>query len=159
VRGAEPKGRDEIEKLPGSGRLPKEPCCHLRRRHLRELDSFKKERAAASMFKRRSPHRPSCSRHVRKERRPSTEIRLDVNSALQTYEPPLACFVPRAGCANGGDPPMAHRRQRYKSHPRLTRWAFSDKGMSWSETGSHALALLKIVELNGEWDELWAAAT
>jgi hypothetical protein len=33
------------------------------------------------------------------------------------------------------------------------------KGMSWSETGSHALALLKIVELNGEWDELWAAAT
>jgi hypothetical protein len=32
------------------------------------------------------------------------------------------------------------------------------KGMSWSETGSHALALLKVVELNGEWDELWAAA-
>ena len=32
------------------------------------------------------------------------------------------------------------------------------KGMSWSERGSHALALLKIVELNGEWDELWAAA-
>jgi hypothetical protein len=32
------------------------------------------------------------------------------------------------------------------------------KGMSWRETGSHALALLKVVELNGEWDELWAAA-
>ncbi len=32
------------------------------------------------------------------------------------------------------------------------------KGMSWSERGSHALALLKVVELNGEWDELWAAA-
>jgi len=32
------------------------------------------------------------------------------------------------------------------------------KGMSWSETGSHALALLKVVDLNGEWDELWAAA-
>jgi len=32
------------------------------------------------------------------------------------------------------------------------------KGMSWSETGSHALALLKVVELNAEWDELWAAA-
>jgi hypothetical protein len=32
------------------------------------------------------------------------------------------------------------------------------KGMSWSQRGSHALALLKIVELNGEWDELWAAA-
>ncbi len=30
--------------------------------------------------------------------------------------------------------------------------------MSASETGSHALALLKVVELNGEWDELWAAA-
>lgn len=32
------------------------------------------------------------------------------------------------------------------------------KGMSWSEAGSHALALLKVVELNGEWDELWAEA-
>jgi hypothetical protein len=32
------------------------------------------------------------------------------------------------------------------------------KGMSWSERGSHALALLKVVELNGEWDELWAEA-
>jgi hypothetical protein len=32
------------------------------------------------------------------------------------------------------------------------------KGMSWSDTGSRALALLKVVELNGEWDELWAAA-
>lgn len=32
------------------------------------------------------------------------------------------------------------------------------KGMSWSEDGSHALALLKVVELNGEWDELWAEA-
>jgi len=32
------------------------------------------------------------------------------------------------------------------------------KGMSWSERGSHALALLKVVELNGEWDKLWATA-
>lgn len=32
------------------------------------------------------------------------------------------------------------------------------KGMSWSEGGSGALALLKVVELNGEWDELWAEA-
>jgi hypothetical protein len=29
------------------------------------------------------------------------------------------------------------------------------KGMSWSESGSRALSLLKVVELNGEWDELW----
>lgn len=28
------------------------------------------------------------------------------------------------------------------------------KGMSWSEAGSRALSLLKVVELNGEWDEL-----
>jgi hypothetical protein len=33
-----------------------------------------------------------------------------------------------------------------------------DKGMSWSEAGSRALALLKVVELNGEWDELWDSA-
>lgn len=29
------------------------------------------------------------------------------------------------------------------------------KGMSWSEDGSHALAVLKVVELNNEWDGLW----
>jgi len=29
------------------------------------------------------------------------------------------------------------------------------KGMSWSESGSRALSLLKVVEINGEWDELW----
>ncbi len=33
------------------------------------------------------------------------------------------------------------------------------KGMSWSEAGSQALSLLKVVELNGEWDELWETAT
>lgn len=32
------------------------------------------------------------------------------------------------------------------------------KGMSWSEAGSHGLALLKVIELNGEWDKLWDAA-
>ena len=32
------------------------------------------------------------------------------------------------------------------------------KGMSWSEAGSRALSLLKVVELNGEWDELWNSA-
>ena len=29
------------------------------------------------------------------------------------------------------------------------------KGMSWSEAGSRALSLLKVVELNGEWEQLW----
>ena len=32
------------------------------------------------------------------------------------------------------------------------------KGMGWSEAGSQALSLLKVVELNGEWDELWETA-
>ena len=129
MRGAEFKGRDaEVEQLLGSGRLPKSPCCHLRR-FVSGMGSVKKERAAASTFKTRAPHRSSCSRRAEEGRRPSTEIRLDVNSALQTYEPPLASFVPRAGCANGRDPPRAHRRQRCKPHPRLTRWAFSDKGL------------------------------
>lgn len=32
------------------------------------------------------------------------------------------------------------------------------KGMSWSEAGSRALSLLKVVELNDEWDELWETA-
>ena len=87
MRGAKSEGHDELEQLPGSGRLPKEPCCH-RRKFLSELGSVKKERAAASVFQTRASHRPSCSRHVRKERRPSTEIRLGVNySALQTHEP------------------------------------------------------------------------
>ena len=30
------------------------------------------------------------------------------------------------------------------------------KGMSWSDLGSRALALLKMVELNGQWPSLWA---
>jgi hypothetical protein len=29
------------------------------------------------------------------------------------------------------------------------------KGMSWSPTGSKALGILKVVELNGQWDQLW----
>ena len=27
--------------------------------------------------------------------------------------------------------------------------------MSWSQAGSHALAILKIEELNGRWSQLW----
>ena len=29
------------------------------------------------------------------------------------------------------------------------------KGMSWRSVGSHALAILKVVELNGQWQQLW----
>jgi len=127
VRGAKSEGHDELEQLPGSGRLPKEPCCH-RRKFLSELGSVKKERAAASVFQTRASHRPSCSRHVRKERRPSTEIRLGVNFALQTQGPSLAFFVPRSRFASGRDPPDAHGIPGYKPYSRLTRGAFSDKG-------------------------------
>jgi len=112
VRGAQSEERDaEVAQLAGSGRLPKEPCCHLRRRFVSGLDSVKKERAAASMSKSRAPHRSSCSRRAEEVGRgPSTEIRLDLNTAPQTHEPLLSFFVRRARCANGRDPPEAHRR-------------------------------------------------
>jgi hypothetical protein len=29
--------------------------------------------------------------------------------------------------------------------------------MSWSQLGSHALAILRTVELNQRWQQLWAA--
>jgi hypothetical protein len=29
------------------------------------------------------------------------------------------------------------------------------KGMSWSEKGSKALGILRMVELNGQWEEMW----
>jgi len=29
------------------------------------------------------------------------------------------------------------------------------KAMSWSAKGSRALAILKVVELNGRWQQLW----
>ena len=29
------------------------------------------------------------------------------------------------------------------------------KGMSWSPTGSKALGILKVIELNGQWERLW----
>lgn len=32
-----------------------------------------------------------------------------------------------------------------------------NKGMSWSPIGSKALAILKVVELNGEWSQLWCS--
>ncbi|MDJ0730543.1 MAG: hypothetical protein QNJ33_11195 [Crocosphaera sp.] len=33
------------------------------------------------------------------------------------------------------------------------------KGMSWSSLGSKALAILKVVELNGQWQQLWFPQT
>ncbi len=33
------------------------------------------------------------------------------------------------------------------------------KGMSWRPAGSRALALLKVLELNGEWDDFWFPST
>ena len=110
MRSAEPKDSNEVEYLLRSGRLLAEPCCH-RGRYLSELDSVKKERAAVSMFKRRSsPHRSSCSRRA-EERRPSTEIRLGVNySALQTHKPLLAFFIRRSRFASERGPPGAHWR-------------------------------------------------
>jgi hypothetical protein len=128
VRLAQPKGSDEVERPPGSGRLLKGPCCH-RRRFVSELDSLEKERAAASVFKTRAPHRSSCRRHARKERRrPSTEIRLGVNSALQTHGPLLVFLVVRSRFASGRDPPRTPWIRSYTPHSRLTRGTFSDKG-------------------------------
>ena len=34
-----------------------------------------------------------------------------------------------------------------------------NKGMSWSESGSRALGILKTVELNGQWEQLWFPQT
>jgi hypothetical protein len=54
VRGAEFKGRDEVEQLPGSGRLLKEPCSHLRR-FVSGLDSVKKNERPHPRFRGEHP--------------------------------------------------------------------------------------------------------
>jgi len=105
VRCAQPKDNDEL--LPGSGRLPTVPC-YRRRVFVSKLGSHEKERAAASMFKARTPHRSSCSRHA-EERGPSTEIRQGGNP-LRTDRALLAFFIPRSREASGRDPPEARRR-------------------------------------------------
>ena len=64
-----------------------------------------KDRAAASMFKARSPHRSSCRRRARKECRPSTEIRLGVDSALGGREISPTFFVMRKAFASERAPP------------------------------------------------------
>ncbi len=43
------------------------------------------------------------------------------------------------------DQVMGHRKKR--------------KGMSWRPLGSGALAWLKVLELNGEWDDFWFSST
>jgi hypothetical protein len=106
VRCAQPKDNDEL--LEGSGRLPTVPC-YRRRVFVSKLGSHEKERAAASMFKARTPHRSSCSRHA-EERGPSTEIRQGGGNPLRTDGPLLAFFVPRSREASGRDPPEARRR-------------------------------------------------
>jgi hypothetical protein len=63
-----------------------------------------KDRAAASMFKARSPHRSSCRRRARKERRPSTEIRLGVHLQLIAHEP-WPAFLHQPAIVGERDPP------------------------------------------------------
>jgi hypothetical protein len=100
---AKPNRSDEVERLPGSGRLRPTSCCRQERSTFPSRTALK-ERAAASVFEGRSPHRSSCRRHPEREiagRRPSTEIRLGVDSALGESEPSLLfLFVLRAAVSS-----------------------------------------------------------
>src|SRR5215204_2811232 len=81
------------------------------------------------MFKARSPHRSSCSRRARKERRPSTEIRLGVDSALGARKTSSTFFVLGKAFASERAPPERCQEESVGiPHPRLTRGAFTDKG-------------------------------
>ncbi len=122
---AEPETHDEVERLPGSGRLLGPPCCHQEKCFSLSWTASK-ERAAASVFEGRAPHRSSCSRHARKERRPSTEIRQGVHLQPRVCESSLA-FFPQPALVGDRDPP-AGRMENYKPHLRLTRGSFTDKG-------------------------------
>src|SRR5215207_9064936 len=115
---AEPKTYDELERLAGSGRLLGAPCCH--RGSASSSWAALKERAAASVFEGRTPHRSSCRRHAEEERRPSTEIRPGVYVPLIAYEPSPA-FLPQPAFAGERDPPTEDWMEKYKPHPRLTR--------------------------------------
>src|SRR5215218_9280450 len=122
---AEPKTYDELERLAGSGRLLGAPCCH--RGSASSSWAALKERAAASVFEGRTPHRSSCRRHAEEERRPSTEIRPGVYLPLIAYEPSTA-FLPQPAFVGERDPPTEDWMEKYKPHPRLTRGSFTDKG-------------------------------
>ena len=124
---AEPKTYDELERLAGSGRLLGAPCCH--RGSASSSWAALKERAAASVFEGRTPHRSSCRRHAEEERRPSTEIRPGVYLPLIAYEPSPA-FLPQPAFVGERDPPTEDWMEKYKPHPRLTRGSFTDKGVT-----------------------------
>ena len=57
--------------------------------------------------------------------------------------------------AKAGKPIGSGRME--KAMDRAVEMRQKKKGMSWSESGSRALTLLKVVELNGEWERLWEA--
>lgn len=42
-----------------------------------------------------------------------------------------------------------------KGADRVVGYRQKKKGMSWRSVGSHSLALLKVIELNGHWQQLW----
>src|SRR5215218_11319119 len=129
---AEPKTYDELERLAGSGRLLGAPCCH--RGSASSSWAALKERAAASVFEGRTPHRSSCRRHAEEERRPSTEIRPGVYLPLIAYEPSPA-FLPQPAFVGERDPPTEDWMEKYKPHPRLTRGSFTDKGDECPDEG------------------------
>jgi hypothetical protein len=80
------------------------------------------------MFKARSPHRSSCRRRARNERRPSTEIRLGVDSALGAREMSPTFFVLGKAFASERAPPERCQEASVDTpHLRLTRGAFTDK--------------------------------
>lgn len=119
---AESKTYDELQRLAGSGQLPKAPCCH-RGRFSSPIWTASKERAAAfSVFGGRTPHRSSCRRHAEEERRPSTEIRLGVNLPLIACESSLALLYQPAFVGER-DPPMEGLiEKKYKPHPVFDTW-------------------------------------
>jgi transposase len=124
---AEPETYDELERPLGSGRLLGAPCCH-RGRFSSPSWTASKERAAASVFGGRAPHR-SCSRRVRGHthgRRSSTKIRQGVHLQLIARESSLAFFMPSAFVGER-DPP-AGLMEKHKPRSRLTRGFFTDKG-------------------------------
>ena len=121
VRLAKPKGSDEVEQLPGSGRLPYGSRCHRRRSPSSSWTALK-DRAAASVFKARSPHRSSCRRRACNERRPSTEIRLGVDSALGACETSPTFSVLRLAFASERAPPETCREESVHTASAFDVW-------------------------------------
>jgi hypothetical protein len=116
VRGAESTLGDEIT-LVGGGLFPVFFCCQ-RRSYTSSSWIALKERAAALLFKARSPHRSSCHRRAT-ERRPSTEIRLELYSAQLAYDPLPTFFEQRLRFAKERDPPRVFQARNYKPVPAI----------------------------------------